>query len=219
MGYSRQGAALGLSLLAFQALTRDKIFRFAVIIIIAALFHKTALVLLGAAVLLIKKNRMQVIVFFSIFFLLSYFLFLKDVIENLFLYYYFENQYESSGALIRLSMLIVPSLILLLFPGRFKMHPKELSLWKSFSLVSILAFIAFFLIDASTAIDRMALYLLPIQMAVFSYLPEFFGARSEARQWIVLFIILIYALILYVWLAFANYSIYWQPYRSLLFEF
>ena len=219
MGYSRQGAALGLSLLALRALTRDRFMYFTIMILVAALFHKTAIVLLGAAVLAVTNNRKRIIFLFSILGIVLYFLFLKDAIERLFLYYYFENQYESSGALIRLSMLVLPSLIILLFPGRFKMHPKELSLWKSFAFVSLFSFTVFFLVDASTAIDRMALYLLPIQMVVFSYLPEFFGYKSESRQWIVLLIILLYALIMYVWLVFANYSIYWQPYRSFLFEF
>ncbi len=219
MGYSRQGAALGLSLLAFQALTKEKIYNFALLIVIAALFHKTAIILLGAAILATTKNRKRVIFIFSVLGIFLYFIFLKDAIERLFLYYYFENQYESDGAFIRLLMLILPSLLILLFPGRFKMHFKEMTLWKSFAFISVLAFFGFFVFDASTAIDRMALYLLPIQLVVFSYLPEFFGNRGEARQWIILSILLMYLLILYVWLAYANYSIYWQPYRSILFEF
>jgi hypothetical protein len=219
MGYSRQGAALGLSLLAFQALTREKLFYFTVFIFLAALFHKTAIILLGAAILAVTKNRMRVIFIFSLIGIFLYFLFLKDAIERLFLYYYFESQYQSEGALIRLSMILLPSLLLLIFPGRFKIHPKEMNLWKSFAIVSLLSFLGFFIFDASTAIDRMALYLLPIQLVVFSHLPEFFGNRGEARQWIVLAILFIYLIILFVWLSYANYSIYWQPYRSILFEF
>jgi hypothetical protein len=75
-----------------------------------------------------------------------------------------------------------------------------------------------FIIDASTAIDRIGLYLLPIQLIVFAYLPDIFSKRGDNNKIIILLIILYYLLVLYVWLYFSTHSYLWRPYRNALFE-
>ena len=101
------------------------------------------------------------------------------------------SPYVSEGALIRLIMIFIPSLIILIWPHRLNISKSQLETWKVYAYISVgLFFLYFFKQDASTAVDRIALYMLPIQMVVFSYLPEFFGGKGETPQLIVLGVIL-----------------------------
>jgi hypothetical protein len=94
---------------------------------------------------------------------------------------------------------------------------KEIRLWKLFSVISLFLFFLLFISDASTAIDRIGLYLLPLQLVVFSYLPDMFGNRGELNQIAILIVLLFYAAVLFVWLNFAFHSYYWVPYNNILF--
>jgi hypothetical protein len=217
MGYSRQAAALGIALIAITKLVRFRIIQFSILIFLAAMFHKTALIILGLILITFSGKKIKALFLASIFFIPIYFLVLQDAIAELFLYYYVDNAYESKGALIRLFMIFFPSIILILWPSRFPMNPVEMNVWKVMAYASIFLFLAFFFVDASTAIDRIALYLLPIQLVVFSYLPEFFGKHGEQRQWILISIILLYFIIMIVWLSFSPFSYTWMPYKSILF--
>lgn len=75
-----------------------------------------------------------------------------------------------------------------------------------------------FVSNASTAMDRIGLYMLPIQLVVFSYLPEIFSKSRALSQWIVFGVISYYGLVLFVWLNFATHANLWLPYQSLLFK-
>lgn len=67
-----------------------------------------------------------------------------------------------------------------------------------------------FTLGFSTALDRMALYFIPLQLVVFSYLPSLL--KGSKQTWTFL-IILYYALILFVWINFAKHAQYWLPYQ------
>ena len=103
MGYTRQSVAIGLSMIAVVALTRQKLFRFTILITIAALFHKTALILFGLAFLAASKNRLMILVALLIFVYVGYVSLLSESF-GLFFQYYVLNDYQSEGAFIRDSM-------------------------------------------------------------------------------------------------------------------
>ena len=65
---------------------------------------------------------------------------------------------------------------------------------------------------SSTAVDRVALYLLPLQLYVFARLPDLLGQGGKRRNW-VLAVVGYYAVVLFVWLNFATHSKYWLPYQ------
>jgi len=66
-------------------------------------------------------------------------------------------------------------------------------------------------------VDRLALYLTPLQVVVFSRLP--FLARKELHPDVMVVLILFgYGAVLFVWLNFASHAQYWLPYRNILFE-
>ncbi len=69
-----------------------------------------------------------------------------------------------------------------------------------------------FVFSAPTAVDRLALYLLPLQLYVFSRLPVL-GYTLTARTVLVLAVISYYATVQYVWLNYALQRDYWVPYH------
>jgi|TARA_B110000438_G_scaffold164717_1_gene157617 hypothetical protein len=218
MGYSRQGIALGLAMLALVYLGREKKIWFVIFIIAATSFHKTAIVLLPVAGLAATKDRFWILVWLSLLGLIAYFSLLASSFERLYLYYV-EQSYVSEGALIRLIMIFIPSLIILIWPHRLNISKSQLETWKVYAYISVgLFFLYFFKQDASTAVDRIALYMLPIQMVVFSYLPEFFGGKGETPQLIVLGVILYFFAVLMVWSFYSPYAVYWFPYKNFLLE-
>ena len=217
MGYTRQSVAIGLSMIAIVALTKQKLFRFSLLIIIAALFHKTALILFGLAFLAASRNRLMILIALLIFVYVGYLSFLSESFGLLFQYYVL-NDYQSEGAFIRVSMLLLPSLILLIWPHRFEFNTYQKNLWMWCARISVILFLLLIFTSASTAVDRLALYFLPIQMVIFSYLPEILYKRHEINHLIVSMVIMFYGFVQFVWLNFATFSIYWLPYNNYLFK-
>lgn len=216
MGYSRQAVALGIALIGLAALIRQKRLRFIIFILIATTFHKSAFLLLPIAALASTKNRFLIYGSFATLSLFVYYLFLSSEFEKL-ITNYIESQYASEGAFIRLLMNVIPALVLLLWPHRFRFNSLEKPLWTIFAYVSILLFILLFVTNASTALDRIGLYMLPLQLVIFSYLPEIFRKSGAINQWIVIGIILYYMTVLFTWLNYASHSSLWLPYRNFIF--
>jgi len=69
---------------------------------------------------------------------------------------------------------------------------------------------------ASTAVDRIALYFIPIQVVVFARLPLLLRHRIRPGT-VAIGIVLGYAAVLYVWLNYATHARYWLPYQNMLF--
>lgn len=215
MGYSRQALALGIAMIALVGLGKGKQIFFVILIIIAATIHKSSVLLLPIVALASSKQRIWTFIWFGIIGVAAYFIFLADALSTL-IKHYIEETYQSQGAFIRLVMCAIPAAILLTWPHRFKFPETEVNIWRWFAIISIGLFVLLFISDASTAIDRIALYLLPLQLVVFSYLPDMFGEKGELKQLLILLIILYYSVVLFVWLNFAYHSYYWVPYKNIL---
>jgi hypothetical protein len=68
-------------------------------------------------------------------------------------------------------------------------------------------------------VDRVALYFLPLQLMVFSFLPEALGKKSgRGNQDWVLAALVYYGVVELVWLNFATNAFAWTPYRWYPFE-
>jgi hypothetical protein len=107
-------------------------------------------------------------------------------------------------------MNVVAAIPLLYFRKRLVEEPQTRRLWVLISWLALacLPFVFF----ASTAVDRIALYLLPIQLFVFARLPNLTG-NATARTVIVVGIVAYYAAVQYVWLNYAVERNYWVPYH------
>jgi hypothetical protein len=212
MGYTRQSVALGLAMLGLVALTRKQVRWFVFWVICAATFHKSAVLLLPIAALAATRNKYWTALWMAVVSLGAYAVFL-DRSMSTFYTNYVESQYQSQGAIVRTAMNFVPAVIYLAFRRRFQLPPVDASLWRWFSVFSILLFAASLLAAATTAVDRIALYMLPLQLVIFAHLPDALGRRGKPNQALVGLIVLYYACVLFVWLNYATNARYWLPYR------
>lgn len=209
MGYTRQAAALGFALLGLSALGNGKVRAFVIWVVLGALFHKSAVLLLPVAALANSRNRAMTVALIGVTTLLVYYLLLADSAERLWINYV-EARLESEGGQIRVLMNALPAVLLLAFRKRLVEQETERRLW---GWMAAFALVCVPLVGlASTAVDRIALYLIPLQLFVFSRLPRL-AATTQARAPLVLGIVGYYAAVQYVWLNFATHAQYWTPYR------
>ena len=212
MGYTRQGIALGLAMIGLVALVNGSILRFVIWIILAATFHKSAVLLIPIAALASSGNKYWAIGWVSVAAFLTYTVLLKDDVQGLYAGYVVA-EYNSQGALIRLLMSAVPAAIFLWFRKKFIFNTAEYKLWLWISVISLLMLVVLAVSPSSTAVDRVALYFLPLQLVIFSHLPEVLGSLGKNNKIWVLLVIFYYALVQFVWLNFASHAYLWLPYQ------
>ncbi len=211
MGYSRQGVAIGLGFFALLALAERNTLKFVLFVALAAAFHKTAVVLIPIAILASTRHKVWTAAWVGATGALMYFLYLEDSADTL-VKGYIEAEYSSQGGAIRVAMNAAPAALFLLYRKRFRLDRAEQTLWTWFALIS-LAFVPILLISpSSTAVDRVALYFTPIQIFVFSRMPDalWSGKRRPAARALVAGY---YGVVLFVWLNFATHAQYWLPYQ------
>jgi hypothetical protein len=211
MGYSRQGVAIGLAMLGMAALARAQFQRFVMWVAFAALFHKSAVVLLPVAAFASSRHRVLtlvgVVASTAVLFVLLVQESLDDLVAN-----YVQAQMQSAGGAIRVAMNAVPA-VLLLFRRRFALSTQEMGFW-NWMAISALLFVALFVVSpSSTAVDRLALYWIPLQLFVLARLPEALGGPGSANTMLVAAVVGYSALVLGVWLLFADNAPYWLPYQ------
>ena len=217
MGYSRQGVALACGMLGLLALSRQSPRAFLGWVLLGATFHKTAVLLLPIAMLVRDIRRLLTVVYAVVITVGAYFLLLSDSVDDLY-ENYVVAEYQSEGAMVRLLMNAVPAAVFLRYSKRFGFPPGETSLWRWFAWISLLLLAVLFTTSASTAVDRVGLYMLPLQLVVFSRLPEALGRRSrDVKIWTGM-VVVYYAIVFFTWLNFATHSMYWLPYKFYLLE-
>lgn len=217
MGYSRQGVALACGMLGLLALSRHSARAFLGWVLLGATFHKTAVLMLPIAMLVQQRNRFLTVVYAVLITVGAYYLLLSDSVDDLY-ENYVVAEYQSEGAMIRLLMNAVPAAVFLGYSKRFGFPPLQTSLWRWFAWISLLLLAVLLTTNATTAVDRVGLYILPLQLVVFSRLPEALSHRSrDVRTWTVV-VVLYYAIVFFTWLNFATHAIYWVPYRFYLLE-
>ncbi len=209
MGYTRQAVALGFALVGLTALGNGRVRTFVIWVAIGALFHKSAVLLMPIAALAASRNRVLTATLVAVTTVLLYYLLVSDKSETLWRNYV-EEQMHSQGGMIRVMMNVVPALLLIVFRRRLAPEAQQRKLWL---WVSVLALVCVPLVGlASTAVDRVALYLIPLQLFVFSRVPQL-ASTVRARTLLVLGVVLYYTAVLYVWLVYAAHSQYWVPYK------
>lgn len=212
MGYTRQGVAIGIAMLGMVALDRGSTLKFILWIAFAAVFHKSALILLPLAILANTKRRI-----FTLFWVLAsgvvlFLLLLQESLDFL-IYGYIESQYQSSGAGIRIAMNAVPAAIFLFFRKRFQLLPNERSFWSYMSWSALLFVVLLKVSPSSTAVDRVALYWIPLQLFVLARLPNALGRADGKNSVWVCAIVGYSAAVQFVWLMYADTAFAWLPYQ------
>lgn len=209
MGYSRQSVAIGVLMAGLASLQRNaSMLRYAGFIFLAALFHKTASVALPLGALTGRgRTLINVLIVIAGGYLL-YDLLLEDSVGFL-VRNYVDVKYSSEGAAIRVTMGVIPASIFFIFRKRLEFSPFELLLWRNFSLAALGLLILLFLLPSSTAVDRLALYVLPLQLVILSRVPGVLVSHGLGRA-----IIITYSfLVQFVWLNYATHAAAWVPYK------
>lgn len=214
MGYTRQSVALGFELLALIALTDRRLWTFILFIACASLFHKSAVMLFPLAVLGSTQNKLWVYLSIgSMFLLLANALLFEHsdaLVEN-----YVTQQMQSAGGQVRVAMIALPSAFFLMFSKRLAPDDKERKLWFWIAVLSLACVPLVFI--ASTAVDRIALYFLPIQLYVYTRIAGLIR-NSSNRMLFNIGVIGVYGLVEWVLLYEAVYiPLYWVPYDNAAF--
>ena len=212
MGYSRQGVALGCVMLGLVALGNANVRTFLLWTVLGATFHKSAVLLLPVAALVTSQRRLYTLLWTGVVLLVAYTVLLEGSVESL-RAGYLEAEYHSEGALIRLLMNALPAAVLLWKRERFAVTLPQDHLWFWFALGAIGLLGLYAVSPSSTAVDRVGLYLLPLQLMVFANLPEVMGRRRGNNQAWVMVVLVYYAAVEFVWLNYAKTASAWIPYQ------
>ncbi|MEZ5708020.1 MAG: EpsG family protein [Blastomonas sp.] len=214
LGYIRQGAAIGLILLAINAIVDRRNIGGVVYMLLAMLFHFGAIVVvpfIGLA--LVRRNPVAMIGIGFIGLLIYAYVFTSDRLYVLDAGY-LDIERESSGAGIRLVMNLLPSLLFLWRRDKLKLEPLERGIWSNFAWFSIVLMVALYATPSSTAVDRVALFFSPIQVFVFGYFLTLLGIRGRGAALVIVGLLTYCALVFAVWAFFADHSQFWVPYKS-----
>ncbi len=209
MGYSRQAVALGFILLGLVALGDGQVRRFVLLVLIGAAFHKSAVLMLPVAGLAASQSRLVSLAWAASATLVGGYIFLFDSVDALWTNYV-EADYQSQGGLIRVLMNAVPAAVFMAFQRRLPLSAAERRLWWWMSVFAIVCIPLVMM--SSTATDRVALYLIPLQLFVFARLHQI-TRDTTLRAFIVLGVVAYYALVQAVWLFMAAHAFAWLPYQ------
>ena len=212
MGYTRQGVAIGLSMVAMVALGHGNTLRFILWIGFAALFHKSAIILIPLAILASTKRRLFTLVWAAVAGCTLYVLLLQEAASFL-AEGYIQSQYQSSGAVIRVVMNAFPGALFLIFRRQFKLTQELLSFWTWMAWIALLFIVVLQLSPSSTAVDRVALYWIPLQLFVLSRLPNALGKSDGKNAGWVYSVVAYSATVYFVWLLYADTAFAWLPYQ------
>ncbi len=216
MGFTRQSAALGIIMLTLAHLGRDSIARTLAKLLFSVTFHMSAVIITPMlAYSLVRRGFLSVlsvaVVGLILYFQLQGHIF--DTVEML-----GERQKTAVGAAPRLAMNALPAAIFLGFRHRFAPTPDEVRLWTVFSVGAIGAIAILFILPSSTVIDRIGVYIVPLQIYVFCRVPTVFGADLRQSMFIT-FVIIIYLFLAQVaWFTLGTAAGNWLPYRNYLWE-
>ncbi len=212
MGYTRQSAAIGLVMLGIVAIYQGSVWRYLVWVLFAVLFHMSAVFMLPFAFFVLRRYMLL----YGLLLLLIGGLLIAILLPllNYLLDSYVTTSYESDGALVRLIMIVVPAVVLLLYQRRLGLTEQLRSFWVALSWASVVLLLILLWFPAnSTAVDRVALYLLPLQLMVFSHLPSVWVFKGLPRFFVTLMVAAYSVLLMLAWLLFASHSNAWLPYQ------
>lgn len=218
MGYTRQAVAIGFVMLAIASLVKNrKLLNYAVLCLCGALFHMSAVIMIPLAALLFTKNRLFVFGLLGAISALAFIALVRDSLDGLIQEYILE-EYASAGTLVRLSLTAIPASIFLLFRDNFKFSDIEKRYYTFSSIAAVGLLVMFFVTDASTALDRLGLYFIPLQLVLYSRLPSALFADRQGRQLVMIGLLIYSGLTMAAWFAYSGYSRLWTPYRT-MFEY
>jgi len=216
MGYNRQGVALGFVFWALSILQPGNGRRFFYLIIIASLFHLSAILMLPLLFCIQPRIKLRHYFALGVFgAAVIALLIILDVVNNLQMIYEYTMSLESPGGQIRVYMNVLPVLASFFFLRQLKEISPDYRILKWMALACLIC-IPLLSFISSTMIDRLAVYLLPVQVAIF---PRLIAVQKQmlSRSIVALLIVFYYGAILSFWFNNANNAPNWLPYKLWFF--
>jgi len=217
MGYTRQAAAIGVICYGLATFPENRIQRLIILVFVAALFHKSAIVIMPILLIPIFRKNILFAIASSAVTIIIVFVLLANSADSL-IAGYIASDLESQGALIRVSMNVIAAIIFIMLRDRFRFTPFVQTYWMTNAVLSIVSLACLGIGVGSTAIDRLALFLIPLQIVVFAHLPYVLSKRNGALPSILLGVIGYSFLVQLVWLNFADNSHSWVPYSTTILQ-
>jgi hypothetical protein len=216
MGFTRQAVAIGFLMLGVSSYIRTgSLVSFVWFVLCGALFHKTVLIFIPIIYLAHGRNKLVSLGLTVISVGLAYFTVFRDTVE-MYGQGYLAGRYDAAGATVRILMNIVPAVLLLVSRDRLYRSREEKVVWKTFAILALMAGAALPLISSSVVVDRLAMYLIPLQLVVLGRVHMVFSKKATSSGAWSLLVTLYSATVLYVWLNYSHYASGWIPYQSFL---
>jgi len=211
MGYTRQATALGFLFWGLSFLRPGKELKFIFLILFGSTFHLSLIVTLP--IIVFARERILLVYYpFFVLFVVGIF----SIIQSLGVYENYEAIYNytitlySAGAQIRAYMNVLPIIVALFFWKRIKRISPD---YKIIKWLSIATFFCIPLLSYSTTmVDRFALYLMVVQVALWPRVVAVQRTMLNRTIWSTM-IIGYYGLVLFVWFNYAVHAESWLPYR------
>lgn len=215
MGYARQATALGFIMLALACLQEKSLRKFIVFMILAATFHRSSVILLPIIGLSYSRNRLLSVALALVATVIAYVFIVAPEVDTYIDRYSGAEQgaIESSGTLVRIAMNAMPAFIYLLNSGRFPVRDDLRLIWRNLSILALISLAAYLYFGPNTALDRLSIYLNPLQIFVFGNLPVALGSNERPNRFVIVLCAFYALAIQVVWLLFASNARYWIPYR------
>jgi len=213
MGYTRQATALGFLLIGLTGLIAGRSYWwFLAWTLLASLFHQSVLVLIPiVALFLIRVSVVSVLLLVGAA-IVSYYVLLPHALER-YSHGYINQVYQAKGAIFRIAPNAATALLPLIFRKQFATSGTETRILRGWSYLAVAVFAAFFAIRSTVILDRLSVYIAPLQVWVWSRLPTAFGEKGRPHLFLTALVIAYSAIVLGLWLAFANHARYWLPYQ------
>jgi hypothetical protein len=214
LGYVRQGAAIGMVLLAVSAFERERMLGTVALLFVAVGFHSTAVIVFPLFAWGFVRHYGLVAILFIGIIIATYFAFVVPRIDRFYINY-IQAEYDSAGALPRVLMSAIPGALLILRWQSFGEQLRSRLIWLSMAVAAVAALGALALVQSSTAVDRTALFFSPVQMAAFGEFRRLTNLSNRAPLIHRSALIALAAFVQVVWLVYATNAPYWVPYQSL----
>ena len=214
MSGERQSLALAFLFFALNAFEQKRLTRFVLLILAGAMFHGSVLLLIPLGLLSYAENSVQRALLLLLVIGVGYY-----VTQHAFEIYtqrYSIDKEQSSGAPFRLAMNSLAAILFFIFRGKLRFGDHEALLWRNVSLATLGLVLLFFVAPSSTAVDRILLYLFPLQFVVLSRIPGAVALDGRASAHATIMVITYAALVQVTFLTFGKFSSAYLPYKSIV---
>ena len=211
MSALRQATAIGFIFLALQGMGTKPLWKSIMWVLVASLFHASAFIVAVLIALSYTRSRVQAAALLILTMIPAYYVLISTF--DSYLKRYGMHRIDSGGVAFRVAMNAVPAIIFLARGSKHFAPTGEAAFWRWLSILSLALVPILFFVKSTTAIDRLSLYAIPLQILVLSALPRQFSTSPATRIYPVMAIVAYCAATLWVYFALGTHARYYLPYE------